>query len=323
MNRSQSFFSQIFIALIFFISIVFQRCNVSSEPAHRVLADTPHVSNEILDAEYKKAIQANKVQTYNQFIKKYPYAPQIQDVRAKRNALDTTKKDKTFKVLQLRNKNPKTAFVEKEEIVKKMLTEKNIDYETFEVLLRVIKSEQIMELWVKDRRDNDKFILLKTYNLCISKNRDGLRGTELLVPESFYHISKFHPGDPYFLRMETNFPNESDRIRGRTGGDVAIHGGCFSTYCTPFTDEDIKEIYVLAVEAKSKGEKMVLVHNFPARMDDVNFKKLINDPLYADNAKKIAYWTNMKEVYDYFEKNRTIPKIKIEKKTGKYLISEE
>jgi murein L,D-transpeptidase YafK len=129
--------------------------------------------------------------------------------------------------------------------------------------------------------------------LCVSKNPDTLRGIDLLVPESFYYIAKFHPDNPYFIRMEINFPNESDRKRGRSGGDIAIHGGCFSTYCTPFTDKDIKEIYIFAAEAKTKGQKNIPVHNFPFRMTEENLQKFIKDKRYSSDIKRITNWQNM------------------------------
>jgi murein L,D-transpeptidase YafK len=231
---------------------------------------------------------------------------------------DTVPHDPTFKKLQLRNKNPQTAYQEKEQTVKDLLETNKIDYNTLEVFFRVIKQEQILEVWAKDRQMNKTFKLIKTYQLCVTKNTDTLRGIDLLVPESFYHIAKFHPADPYFVRMEVNFPNESDRKRGRTGGDIAIHGGCYSTYCTPFTDDDIKEIYIFAAEAKSKGQKNVPVHNFPFRMTDENVQKFKQVKRYSSDLKKITNWENMKYGFQYFEKNRKLFDFTVDSK-GKYL----
>ena len=157
---------------------------------------------------------------------------------------DTVKPDSAFKRLQLRNENPQIAYKEKEQIVKQLILNNGIDYMSMEVFFRTIKKEQVLEVWAKDRVKTDKFKLIKTYQLCVNTNPDTLRGIDLLVPESFYYIKYFHPANPYFIRMEINFPNESDKKRGRSGGDIAIHGGCYSTYCSPFTDDDIKEIYI-------------------------------------------------------------------------------
>jgi len=311
------------MSLVFFcITIANQTgCQVASEPKHNV-NDSVKLSQAELDAEYKKAISQASLSSYGLFIKKYPYSSKIEEIKKLRNALDTCKPDKSFKMLQLRNDNPKMAYQRKESVVKKLLEAKNVDYQTLEVFFRVIKNEEIMEVWAKDRCGNDTFSLIKTYPLCVTKNRDGLRGVNLLVPESFYYIAKYHPAEPYFVRMEINFPNSSDKIRGRTGGDIAIHGGCFSTYCTPFTDDDIMEIYIFALEAKAKGQSMVPVHNFPARMDNVNFEKLISNPKYASDEKRIALWTNMKVGYDYFEKYHRLPVITHDSK-GVYLYNQK
>jgi murein L,D-transpeptidase YafK len=231
---------------------------------------------------------------------------------------DTVKPDSAFKRLQLKNKNPRIAYQEKEGLVKQLILDNNIDYASLEVLFRVIKKEQILEVWAKDRTKTLKFKLIKTYKLCVDKNPDTLRGIDLLVPESFYYIAKFHPAEPYFIRMEVNFPNESDRKRGRSGGDIAVHGGCYSTYCTPFTDEDIKEIYIFAAEAKSKGQKHVPVHNFPFRMTDENTEKYKKDPRYVNDIKRITNWDNMKYGFQYFEKNKTLFDFDVDEK-GKYL----
>lgn len=232
--------------------------------------------------------------------------------------VDTLKHDSTFKKLQLKNKNPQIAYQEKEAIVKQLILDNKIDYSSMEVFFRVIKQEQILEVWAKDRTGNESFKLIKTYPLCVDKNPDTLRGIDLLVPESFYYIAKFHPDNPYFIRMEVNFPNESDRKRGRSGGDIAVHGGCFSTYCTPFTDENIKEIYIFAAEAKANGQKYVPVHNFPFRMTDENTEKYKKDPRYANDSKRIFNWDNMKYGFQYFEKNRTLFDFTVDSK-GKYL----
>jgi len=231
---------------------------------------------------------------------------------------DTVKQDLTFKKLQLKNKNPQIAYQEKEKVVQQLLEDNKIDYNSFEVFFRTIKQEQILEVWAKDRTGNHAFKLIKTYTLCVSKNPDTLRGIDLLVPESFYYISKFNPDNPYFIRMEINFPNESDKKRGRTGGDIAIHGGCYSTYCSPFTDEDIKEIYIFAAEAKSKGQKIIPVHNFPFRMTDANTDKFKKDKRYSIDSKRITNWDNMKYGFQYFEKNKTMFEFTVDNK-GKYL----
>ncbi len=231
---------------------------------------------------------------------------------------DTVKPDLAFKKKQLKHENPQIAYKEKESIVRQLIEDKGIDYASMEVLFRTIKQEQILEVWAKDRVKNDTFQLVKTYKLCVDTNPDTLRGIDLLVPESFYYIKHFYPANPYFIRLEINFPNKSDRIRGRSGGDIAIHGGCYSTYCSPFTDDDIKELYVFALEAKYKGQKQVPVHNFPFRMTDENVEKYRNDARYKNRKKLIFNRDNMKYGFQYFEKTKKLFNFTVDKK-GKYV----
>lgn len=268
-----------------------------------------------------KALNINKMETYQQFIRDYPDASQMERIMHLRQLLDTIKTDVAFKKRQLRAENAQIAYREKEDTVKRLVEDKDIDYETLEVLIRVIKSEETLEVWAKDRKYNARFQLIKQYPVCIDVNLrvgDSLRGTDLLIPESFYHIAHFYPFNPYLLRLEINFPNQSDKIRGRTGGDIAIHGGCYSTYCTPLTDENIKEVYIFAVEAKSKGQEKIPVHNYPARLDDEVFNELINKKKYAEDSVRVALWKNMKEYWDYFESTRQLCPFRVDK-NGKYV----
>ena len=307
-----------YISLFAFAVLFFISCNLSSQTKEELsVADSVKQHDEIW-GECRKAKEIGTQSAFNSFIMKYPTTKFADTLINLRNSLDTLLTDEKFKTKQLKRENAKIAYAEKEEYVKKLLADKNIDYKTLETFIRVIKSEQILEIWAKDRRENHKYQFIKTYNLCITKNPDKRRGIDLLIPESFYYIAHFYPFSPYFLRLEVNFPNESDKKRGRTGGDIAIHGGCFSTYCTPFTDEMIKEIYIFAVEAKAKGMEEVPVHNFPFRMTEENFKKYTNDTKYKDDEKRIALWKNMKDNYQYFETNKQLQKFTVDKK-GKYI----
>ncbi len=307
-----------YLSLFLFATLFFFSCNLSSQTSGETLiADSIKQHDEIW-GECRKAKEVGTQSAFNNFIQKYPTTKFADTLINLRNLLDTLLSDEKLKAKQLKKENVQIAYAEKEETVKKLLADKNIDYKTLETFIRVIKSEQILEIWAKDRRENHKYQLVKTYEFCITKNPDKRRGIDLLVPESFYYIAYFYPGNPYFLRLEVNFPNESDKKRGRTGGDIAIHGGCFSTYCTPFTDELIKEIYIFAIEAKIKGMPEVPVHNFPFRMTDENFKKYSNDSKYKDDEKRIALWKNMKDNYQYFEKNKQLHDFTTDKK-GKYI----
>jgi len=259
--------------------------------------------------------EASKIQSNEQRCKlKYHPSP--------KEMMDCIRVDKKFKSEQLKNINAAKAYQQKEAKMKKLLAEKNIDYQTLEVYIRVIKQEELVELWAKDRTINQEFQFIKSYKLCLTNNHDGLRGIDLLIPESFYTVVEFLPYDPYYARLLTDFPTACEKLRGRTGGGIALHGGCFSTYCSPLTDEDIKEVYIMAVEARSKGQWNVPIHNFPARLNDSIFNTLKANPKYNKDEKLIALWKNLKPMYDYFELKRKLLKYTHNDK-GEYIFSEE
>jgi len=116
-----------------------------------------------------------------------------------------------------------------------------------------------------------------------------------------------------------NYPNRADRIHGdphSPGGDIFIHGNCVTIGCIPITDDKIKELYILAIEAKNNGQDRIPVHIFPSRLDQdgMNF-------LESKNSDKevINFWDNLKEGYSYFETHLVLPDIKINA-SGKYYI---
>jgi hypothetical protein len=92
------------------------------------------------------------------------------------------------------------------------------------------------------------------------------------TPEGFYAISYFNPRSDFHLSLHIDYPNRRDRAAGadgvKLGGDIFIHGGCLSEGCLAITDEGIRELYWLAVEARSVGQRRIPVHIFPARLGD-------------------------------------------------------
>ena len=136
--------------------------------------------------------------------------------------------------------------------------------------------------------------------------------------EGFYYIDRFNPVSSFHLSLGINYPNSSDRTlckSGNPGGDIFIHGDCVTIGCIPITDDKIKELYILAVEAKNSGQTNIPVHIFPARLSQtklVELKKEYKDP------KLFAFWQNLAEGYSYFEENKTLPSFWINKE-GSYI----
>ena len=165
--------------------------------------------------------------------------------------------------------------------------------------------------------------MFKTYDICTTSGELGPKRKEgdMQMPEGFYYINHFNPVSNFYLSLGIDYPNQSDRILGvknNLGGAIYIHGSCCTIDCTPITDDKIKELYILTLEAKNNGQNLIPVHAFPCKLDDTTFKVLENE--YNDNKSLIDFWKNLQIVYNYFENNKKQPNISVDKK-GKYLIN--
>jgi len=226
----------------------------------------------------------------------------------------------TFKDQQRKNTRVKAAYSEKWETLKAEISKKGIDANNFELLIRAFKHEEVVEIWLKSKNSGE-FKLFKTYSICSSSGVLGPKRKQGdgQVPEGFYQIAVFNPYSNYHLSMGINYPNASDKIigKGNLGGDIMIHGSCVTIGCIPLTDTSIKEVYVLAVEARNNGQQNIPVHIFPTRLNEKGMT-FLNDE-YEGNKTLLDFWKNLKLVYDYFEKNKKLPKITVSK-DGKYNI---
>lgn len=139
------------------------------------------------------------------------------------------------------------------------------------------------------------------------------------VPEGYYQIVLFNNKSNYHLSMKINYPNASDVLLkegSSPGGDIMVHGSCVTIGCLPMTDDKIKELYVLCLEAKNRN-KILYIDIYPARFNEENLKML--EANYSKT--KIVFWNTLKPGYDYFEENRWLPKVSVDKK-GKYFYAE-
>lgn len=227
--------------------------------------------------------------------------------------------DAGFKSTQQKAARVKAAYFEKWETLKGELAKKGFKPGNFELLIRAMKHEKLVEIWLKPKEEK-KYRLFKTYTICYYSGDLGPKRKQGdgQVPEGFYSIAVFNPYSSYHLSLGVNYPNASDKIigKGNLGGDIMIHGNCVSIGCIPITDTYIKEVYVLAVEARNSGQSTIPVYIFPAKMDEKGMKYL--DAEYAGKASLQAFWKNLKTGYDYFETNKKLPKVSVDK-NGKYL----
>ncbi|HET9532720.1 MAG TPA: L,D-transpeptidase family protein, partial [Blastocatellia bacterium] len=152
----------------------------------------------------------------------------------------------------------------------------------------------------------DRFQMVKQYAFCASSGGLGpkRRQGDGQIPEGFYHIDRFNPVSNFHLSLGINYPNRSDRIlggAGRMGGDIFIHGGCATIGCVPITDDGIKELYIVAVAARSYGQSAIPVHIFPTKLDSAGMKRL--ERKFNGEARLLDFWLNLKLGFDFFERD--------------------
>ena len=115
----------------------------------------------------------------------------------------------------------------------------------------------------------------------------------------------------------------SDRKLGHKlipGSDIFIHGDCVTIGCIPITDDKIKVLYILAVEARNNGQVKIPVHIFPARLDNATLEQLVIEE--AASKDLVEFWSNLKLGYDYFQNNYTLPIVSVNV-DGKYKFTDQ
>ncbi|OFX35729.1 MAG: hypothetical protein A2X08_12135 [Bacteroidetes bacterium GWA2_32_17] len=222
-----------------------------------------------------------------------------------------------FLIEQKKNARVKTAYSEKEKIVKGYFTSNKIEYNNFDLYIRIFKQEKVVEVWVKNKNSNS-YTNIVNYDICSTSGALGpkRRQGDGQTPEGFYVVNRFNPYSNFYLSLGLNFPNNADKIitKGfKAGGDIFIHGNCVTIGCVPITDDKIKELYIIATEAKAHGQNNIPVHIFPCKMSEDKMLELNNL-----NTENYSFWQSIKPSYDYFEKNKSIPIISVDKK-GNYI----
>ena len=226
----------------------------------------------------------------------------------------------SFKAEQMKFDRVRAAVAEKEPAIKRLFAEKGLSYPPKQIFIRVFKREQTVELWVSGA-GHDAFELLKEYRVCASSGTVGPKRQQGddQVPEGFYRLARFNPLSNFHLSLGVSYPNQADKIlgaKGRLGGDIFIHGNCVTIGCVPITDEGIKELYVIAVEARSAGQTSIPIHIFPSRLNDKGLKRLRRE--FGD-PKLQEFWMSLKPGFDFFESNHRLPIVTVDKQ-GKYQI---
>ena len=220
---------------------------------------------------------------------------------------------KTFTDTQRKYPRVRTAVEEKDTLLRQLFTDRGIPYPPKEIFIRVFKQEKILELWAFSASES-VFKRVKDYVVCRTSGNLGPKRREgdLQIPEGFYFIDRFNPKSNFYLSLGINYPNRSDTIlgkKGEPGSDIFIHGGCATVGCIPITDDSIKEVYWVAVQAKSQGQSEIPVHIFPTRLDTGAIARL--KKAFPNDETRINFWQNLQIGYNWFEKHRRLPTISI------------
>jgi hypothetical protein len=213
---------------------------------------------------------------------------------------------------QLQFARVRQARVETRFNIKRLFHARGIPYPAEEIFLRAFKRERTLEVWVRPQ-GAPRFALLREYPICALSGELGPKRAQgdRQVPEGFYEIDFFNPTSEYWLSLHVNYPNRSDRAlgSGALGGDIFIHGGCSSIGCIAITDDGIKELYWLSVEARAAGQERIPVHIFPVRMVDDDVARLRT--AHADRPDLLRFWDSLRPGFDYFEATRQLPPIRV------------
>jgi murein L,D-transpeptidase YafK len=223
------------------------------------------------------------------------------------------KPSRSFTKAQLRNERVTAARYEKRFAIKQLFRDRGIPFPAEQVFIRIFKRERILELWAQGA-GRDTFALLKSYEICALAGQLGPKRKQgdMQTPEGFYHIDTFNPRSDFHLSLHIDYPNRSDRALGESdnlGGDIFIHGGCKTEGCLAVTDENIKEIYWIAVEARDNGQQRIPVHIFPTRLTHNNVAQLAN--VFSKQPDLVRFWSNLKPGYDYFAQHKKLPVIEV------------
>ena len=164
------------------------------------------------------------------------------------------------------------------------------------MMVRIFKEESTLEVW--KQTSSGAYRLFKTYEICTWSGELGPKFYEgdRQAPEGFYTITPglMNPNSSYYLAFNLGFPNKFDRAHGRTGSHLMVHGACSSAGCYAMEDEQIAEIYALARESFSGGNRSFEVQIFPFRMTAENLAAHQSSP-------HIDFWNNLKQGHDFFE----------------------
>jgi len=186
------------------------------------------------------------------------------------------------------------------------------------MFVRVFKQETQLEVWLQ--KPSGTYAHFKTYEICSWSGKLGpkLKQGDKQAPEGFYVVTpaQMNPWSKFHLSFNIGYPNEYDLSHKRTGKHLMVHGGCSSAGCYAVTDESVEEIFALAREAFSAGQRKFPVHAFPFRLSTENLA------VYK-GSRWHGFWRNLKQGYDFFEKHKRPPVVGVNNKRYVFFQTED
>jgi murein L,D-transpeptidase YafK len=174
------------------------------------------------------------------------------------------------------------------------------------VFMRIFKDRSQLQVWLKK---DEKYQLFHTYNICRWSGSFGpkLYEGDKQSPEGFYLVNRQLFNRPSFKwkgSFSIGYPNAYDKLHGRTGSLILVHGGCTSSGCFAMTNPVIKEVHELAQLARKNGQDKFSVNVYPFELTSANLEKHKSSPW-------IDFWKNLKTGYDLFEETRLPPRVRV------------
>ena len=183
------------------------------------------------------------------------------------------------------------------------------------IYVRIYKEEAKLEVYMQ--RASGDFEIFETYDICRLRKSLGpkLEEGDRMSPEGFYYVlpSWMNPWSRFRLAYNIGYPNRYDRMLGRTGSNLMVHGKCVSSGCFAMR-KGIDEIYILADAALRSGQRFFRVHIFPFEMTDKNLEK-------HKRSKWYDFWKNLKEGSDLFQVFRRPPNVEVDLENKKYIFN--
>jgi len=215
----------------------------------------------------------------------------------------------------------RVAAKEKDDVLRTLLMSKSLSYAPKAILLQAYKKEATLELWAEN--NSGSYTLVKNYPICAASGILGpkRRYGDEQVPEGFYELDWFNSQSNFCLSLHMNYPNAADRMLKtlpNPGDDIFLYGNRVTIGCIPVTDDGIKEIYWLAVLARTSGQLHIPIEIFPARLTTGGLDRLA--ATHRGQSNLLSFWVNLKEGFDAFEKSHKPPIVRVHR-GGRYVFN--